>query len=321
MARRLYFAGGNTARVPEARSIVTGLLPMIWVRTDEPDQAAAIIAFDTDVDAEMIKRAGETLRVVATTGRSVDEDAARDAGVKVLPSPGETTFAYRVVAEYAVTLMLTLSRNMLALARTTTEHPWAPGRDIPALTDQKTYVYNWTAFPSSGFLVGKTVGVVGVGAVGRRVIELLAPFGVRVLYTKRQRLTAHEEQRLGVEWRELDELIRESDVITLHHRLLQGPGGNEGQFGARELAMMKPTAFLINTARGRLIDEDALVAALGDGQLGGVALDVFHYEPLPKDHPLLALAGDNVIITPHIAAATEREYWGLILRAVLDAAE
>jgi len=123
-----------------------------------------------------------------------------------------------------------------------------------------------------------------------------------------------------VQWREFDDLLGESDVISLHHRLQEGPGGNEGQFGAREFALMKPTAFLVNTARGRILDEDALIAALRDRQIAGVALDVFHYEPLPKDHPLLALAGDRVILTPHIAAGTEREYWTYILAAVLDAA-
>jgi phosphoglycerate dehydrogenase-like enzyme len=84
---------------------------------------------------------------------------------------------------------------------------------------------------------------------------------------------------------------------------------------------MKPTAFLINTARGRIVDQDALVTALRNGEIAGVAQDAFPYEPMPKDHPLLALAGDNVILTPHIAAGTETEYWGLILRAVLNAAD
>jgi len=162
-ARRLYFAGGDTARVPEARDLVTGLLPATWVRADEPDGATAIITLDLDLDAETIKRAGDTLRVIATTGRSVDEDAVRSVGATVLPLAGEPLFSHRIVAEYAVTLMLTLARNMLAVARTTTEHPWAPGRDVPTLTDQANYTYNWTALPGSGFLAGKVIGLVGTG--------------------------------------------------------------------------------------------------------------------------------------------------------------
>ena len=320
LPRRLYFATGDTERAGEGRDIVGGLLPPGWIRADEPDDAAAIIALDVDVDAEMIKRAGDALRVIATTGRSVDEDAARDAGALVLPGPGEPLFSYRVVAEYAVTLMLALARNLLALARTTTEHPWVAGRDTPTLMGQKDYVYNWTQFAGSGFLVGKTVGIVGVGVIGTRVAQLLAPFGVRLIYTQRTRLPAAKEEQLGLEWREFDDLLREADVVTLHNRLTEGPGGNEGQLGAREFSLMKPTAFLVNTARGRIVDQDALVAALRNHDIAGVAQDAFPYEPMPKDHPLLALGGDNVILTPHIAAGTEREYWGLILRAVLDAA-
>jgi phosphoglycerate dehydrogenase-like enzyme len=319
--RRLYFATGDTERAREGRDIIGALLPQAWARSDEPDDAAAIIALDIDVDADMIKRAGDALRVIATTGRNVDEDAARRAGAQILPGPGEPLFSYRIVAEYAVTLMLTLTRNMLALARTTTEHPWVAGRDTPTLMGPKTYVYNWTQFPNSGFLIGRTVGIVGVGVIGTRVAQLLAPFGVRLIYTKRNRLPAVKERQLGLEWREFDDLLREADVITLHNRLVEGPGGNEGQFGAREFALMKPTAFLINTARGRIVDQDALVDALRNHEIAGVAQDAFPYEPMPKDHPLLALAGDNVILTPHIAAATETEYWGLILRAVLDAAD
>jgi phosphoglycerate dehydrogenase-like enzyme len=180
-------------------------------------------------------------------------------------------------------------------------------------------VYNWTGVEGSGFLLGKVVGLVGAGAIGVATAKLLRPFAVRLRYTQRHRLPADEEQRLGLEWREFDDLIRESDIIALSHRLQEGPGGNEGQFGAREFAMMKSTAILINTARGRMVDEEALVAALRNGEIGGVGLDVFHYEPLPKDHPLLALAGDNVILSPHIASGSEDEYWRYTLRAAVDA--
>jgi phosphoglycerate dehydrogenase-like enzyme len=318
--RRLHFATGDTPRSEEGHEIVGELLPAGWIRSDEPDDAAIIIALDTDVDADMIKRAGDPLRVVVTTGRSVDEDAAGAAGVTVLPAAGEPLFSYRVVAEFAVTLMLTLSRNLFALARTMRADPWVPGRDTPTLMGQKDYVYNWTQFAGSGFLAGKTVGIVGLGVIGTRVARLLAPFDVRLLYTKRSRLAAETEAALGVEWRDFDDLLREADVVTLHSKLIEGPGGNVGQFGAREFALMKPTAFLINTARGRIVDTDALVAAIRTGEIAGIAQDAFPYEPMPKDSPLLALAGDNVILTPHIAAGAETEYWTYILNAALAAA-
>ena len=126
---------------------------------------------------------------------------------------------------------------------------------------------------------------------------------MRLLYTQRHRLDPGAEVRLGVQWREVDALLGESDFVSLHHRFQEGPDGNDSHIGARELALMKPTAYLINTARGRLVDEDALVAALRSGQIAGAGLDVFRHEPLPADSPLFALAGDNVILTPHEAGA------------------
>ena len=251
---------------------------------------------------------------------NVDEAAAKKAGARVETLLTDSQLSRLTVAEYTIGLMLMLRRNMLAIARTASE-PWAPGRDTPTFTDQSTYVYNWTALPGSGFLRGNVVGIVGAGTIGQATAKLLAPFGVRLIYTQRHRLPVADEQSLGLEWREFDDLLRESDIITLCHRLQEGPGGNEGQFGARQFAMMKPTAILINTARGRIIDDDALAAALRNGDIAGAAIDVMHYEPPPKDHPLLALAGDNVIISPHIASGSENEYWRYTVRMVADACD
>ncbi len=103
--------------------------------------------------------------------------------------------------------------------------------------------------------------------------------------------------------------MRESDFVTLHLRFQEGSGGNDKQFGAREFSLMKQTAYFINTSRGRMMDEDALAFALRSGQIAGAGLDVFRYEPLPADHPLLALAGDNVILTAHVAGSPMAEAW------------
>jgi phosphoglycerate dehydrogenase-like enzyme len=318
-ARRLYLVCGDSTFAAEASAGVRAALPPGWVLAEEPDGATVLIAIDAAVDADMLVRAGRDLRLIGTADADIDVLAADLDHVRVVTLPTEHQQSHQVVAEYTVTMMLALARNLLALARTATEHPWAPGRDTPALTDQRTYVYNWTGLEGSGYLSGKVAGIIGVGAIGSRVAQLLAPFGVRLRYTQRHRLSEAEEQRLRLEWREFDDLIRECDVITLHHRLQQGPGGSELQFGAREFAMMKPSAFLVNTSRGRILDEDALVEALRRGEIGGVALDVFHYEPLPKDHPLLALASDNVILTPHIAAGSDGEYWKHVVRTMIEA--
>jgi phosphoglycerate dehydrogenase-like enzyme len=316
--RRMFLRYGDTTFADEAAAAVRDALPRGWVLADEPDGAAAILAVEAPVDAGMVARAGKELQLIVTT-EALAEGLIPDGGdVRVVSLPTEWETSHRVVAEYAVTMILALFRNLLAIARTTVEQPWAPGRDTPIWTDQSTYTYNWTDLQSSGFLFGKTVGIVGVGKIGVGVAEMLAPHQVRVLYTQRHRLPVAEERRLGLGWREFDDLIREADAITLHHRLQEGPGGNEAQFGAREFAMMKSTAFLVNTARGRILDEDALIEALRTHQIGGVALDVFPYEPLPKDHPLLSLAGDRVILTPHIAAGSETEYWRHVLRIALE---
>lgn len=320
MNRRLFLAAAaDTEDGVDVRAATKHVLPDGWVVVDEPDGATAILAIDVDVDAEMIERAGPELTLIATIGPEVDQ-AATEAGIEVLALPTDSQLSRRTVAEYTVLLMLMLVRNVLAITRAATG-PWAPERDTPILTDQSTYVYNWPDVQGSGFLYGKVVGIVGMGTIGVTSAKLLAPFGVRLLYTQRHRLADVDEQRLGLEWREFDDLLREVDILSLCHRLQEGPGGNEGQFGTREFAMMKRTAILINTARGRVIDEDALVTALRDGQIAGAGLDVFHYEPLPLDHPLLALAGDNVILSPHIASGTENEYWRTTFRAVTDACE
>jgi phosphoglycerate dehydrogenase-like enzyme len=315
---RLYVLHDDeTTFASEAAPALTAALPPGWTLAEEPDDATVVIAADEPLTADVLDRAGDALRVVVTTDPETDVLTSRP-DVRIVTIPSEGDMSRPVVAEYAVMMILALARNLLAMARTTVEDPWAPGRETSILTDQSTYVYNWTDLKGSGYLLGKSVGIIGGGGkIGVELAQRLAPFQARLLYTQRNRLTSADERRLGLEWREFDDLIRESDFVALCHRLQEGPDGNENQFGAREFAMMKPTAYLVNVARGRLIDDDALLSALRNGEIAGVALDVFRYEPLPKDHPLLALAGDRVILTPHLAAGSEAEYWEFVLRSAL----
>jgi phosphoglycerate dehydrogenase-like enzyme len=319
MARRLYLAASDSEDGIEAREEAPGVLPAGWELATDPVGATVIVSIDLPVDADTIKRAGPDLRAVCTIGPEIDEVATAEAGARVVQLLNSSDLSRLCVAEYSVGLMLLLKHNSLAVARTPSMS-WLPDRATPSLTDQHNYVYNWPGIQGSGFLRGNVVGIVGAGGlIGAQTARLLTPFGVRLIYTQRTRLPEERERELGVEWREFDDFVRESDVITLCHRLQEGPGGNEGQFGAREFAMMKPDAIFINTARGRTVDEDALVEALRTKQIAGAGLDVFHYEPLPKDHPLLALAGDNVVISPHLAAGTENEYWRYTMRCAIEA--
>jgi glyoxylate reductase len=150
-----------------------------------------------------------------------------------------------------------------------------------------------------GFEVhGKTLGVIGLGRIGRAVARRAAGFGMPVLYTARHRLPAGEEAALGVAWRALDELLAEADFVTIHTGL---SAATRHLIGARELARMKPTAVLVNTARGPIVDEAALAAALAAGELGAAGLDVFEREP--EVHPGL-LELDNATVVPHLGTST-----------------
>lgn len=151
-------------------------------------------------------------------------------------------------------------------------------------------------------LNGKTLGVIGLGRLGARVATVGLAFGMRVLAWS-QNLSAGRAAEVGVERVGKDTLLREADVITVHLRLSER---SRGLLAAPELALLKPNAYLINTSRGPIVDQQALLEALRGGRLGGAGLDVYDREPLPADHPLLAL--DNVVLTPHIGFVTAETY-------------
>jgi len=161
-------------------------------------------------------------------------------------------------------------------------------------------------------LAGKTLGVVGLGRIGSRIAAFGRFLGMRVLAWG-PTLTPDRARAANVEHVPLETLLRESDVVTLHTRLSDL---TRGLLTARHLALMKPTAYLVNTARGPLVDEAALLAALRERRIAGAALDVFDVEPLPADHPFLAL--DNVVLTPHIGYVT-REGYEVFFGQVVDA--
>lgn len=149
-------------------------------------------------------------------------------------------------------------------------------------------------------LRGKTLGIIGFGRIGRAVARIGAKgFGMRVLYYSRHRAPREVEEEIGAEYASLDDLLRRSDVVSIHVPLTPE---TRGMIGERELRIMKPTAILVNTARGAVVDPDALVRALREGWIAAAGLDVFHEEPLPPDHPLTRL--DNVVLAPHIGSAT-----------------
>ncbi len=149
---------------------------------------------------------------------------------------------------------------------------------------------------------GKTLGILGLGKIGRRVAEFGRVFGMRCVAWS-QNLRAEDAAAVGVERVEKDALFREADVLTVHLKLGER---TRGLVGARELGLMKPTAFLVNTSRGPIVDEAALIDALRAGRLAGAGLDVFDPEPLPPDHPLRTMP--TVLATPHIGYVSRATY-------------
>jgi phosphoglycerate dehydrogenase-like enzyme len=208
---------------------------------------------------------------------TIDVGAARMRGVAVCNMPGTNS---RAVAEMALLLMLAALRRLAALdAATRQSRGWIVG---PRL--QESY----------GELAGRTVGLVGYGSVPQLLAPGLAAMGARVLYTAR----APKPGAVG-EFHALDDLLAASDVVSLHLPLTPE---TTNFIDAKALARMKPGAILVNTARGGLVDEPALIAALASGQLAAAGLDVFAAEPIAANSALLAL--DNVVLSPHIAWLT-----------------
>ncbi len=229
----------------------------------------------------------ELVSIWGTGTDNIDLDAAGRHGVTVCNTPGVNA---RAVAEHALALMLAAARRIPRIDREMRQGRWP--REV--LTQ----------------LLGKTLGVFGVGTIGARVVELGRAVGMTVLgWSLRgqpERIAA-----LGARPASKEDILREADVVSLHLRLIPE---TRGFLGRREFALMKRTALLVNTARGALVEREALLDALRQGRIAGAGLDVFHDEPLKPDDPLLAL--DNVVLSPHNAGQTPEVVRDGLLRAV-----
>jgi D-3-phosphoglycerate dehydrogenase len=251
-----------------------------------------ILTQGTSVDADVLKAAGALVGVVSlgAPDASIDEQACQARGVRVhaIGSPAMAT-----VAEHTVMLILMLVKRAEEAIRRLRAGVVVGGVE-PAVTTQQSYAYNWVGLESFEGLRGQTVGLIGLGVIGGRTAQLLRAFGVDVAYTKPRRLAPEQEKAAGVRYLPLPDLLSQSRIVSLHNRFTPE---TERMMGEREFALMPKGSFFVNTARGRLVDEDALAAALERGHLAGAALDVFWYEPLPKDSRLLTVP--NLILTPH----------------------
>ena len=244
-----------------------------------------ILSILTDnIDAQVFDAAGASLKMVANYAVGVDNvdlQEAKRRGIVVTNAPGPEIA--ETVAEHAIALMFALAHRIVEadqFARDGKYKGWEPqlllGTDI----------------------IGKTVGIVGTGAIGAAVVRRLYDgFGVRIIYTDVKRNEAIERAD-HAKFRTLTALLREADFVSVHVPLLPS---TRHLIGARELKLMKRTAFLINTSRGAIIDERALIAALKAHRIAGAGLDVFEHEPTI---PLALRKLQNVVLTPHTASAT-----------------
>lgn len=222
------------------------------------------------------------LKHIALWGTATDNialDSARRAGVAVTSTPNTAT---ATVAEHALALALALARRIPELDSRVREGEWPGGRVTQ--------------------LAGKTAGVIGTGAVGMRFARLAHGIGMEVMLCPLHGEDIHGDHQTDAPWAtvsNLDDVLRASDVVSAHARVSTK---TRRLFGAAQFGLMKPTAFFVNTARGRLVDETALAEALRNETIAGAALDVFEQEPLDRHSPLLSLP--NAILSPHTAAAS-----------------
>lgn len=244
-----------------------------------------------------------SVRLVQSTGvgfDKIDIAAAARLGIPVANSSGQNATA---VAEFTIGLLIALQRRLV-------------------ISDRETKGGNFELIRGNLLSEGlkevrdTRLGLVGCGAIGREVARLAGMMGAQVSYFKRHRLPEEVEAELGISFQPFNELLATNEVVSIHVPLNEQ---TRGMIGRRELALLPPGALLINTARGEIVDQEALAEALESGHLGGAAIDTIYPEPPPRDHPLLKLSGearDRLLLTPHLAGVTVGAF-SRLLRAAL----
>lgn len=225
----------------------------------------------------------KNLKLIQKTGagtENIDKEAAASLGIPVAATPGANSAA---VAELVILYILALYRNLIELDRATKNGSWLM----------------WEKRHQSFELKGKEVGLIGFGSIGKALNRRLQGFEARVSYYDVRRLEQDEEKALGVQFKDLKDILVCSDIISLHLPL---NASTRNLIGKEQFDIVKRSCILINTSRGAVIDEAALIDALEREKLAGAALDTFEHEPIKADNPLLKLK--NVITTPHVGAGT-----------------
>lgn len=273
--------------------IRTGLKPE-QLRAIIGQYAALIVRSATQVTADILAEARQ-LKIVGRAGVGVDNidtEAATNQGIMVVNSPTGNIIA---AAEHTIAMLMALARHIPAANSSTRAGKWEKNRFIGVEVRNKI------------------LGVIGLGKVGTEVAKRAQGLAMQIIAFDPY-VAPELARKLGITMLSLHEVLQQADVVTLHTSLTSGPQGTRGLISTQELSLMKPTARLINCARGGLIDEEALLHALNEGHLAGVALDVFSQEPIRDNEVLkLLLAHERVIATPHLGASTEEAQVGVAI--------
>jgi len=290
MSPRIVFV--STAASVETDNFVREIAPsgfklsMVQARSAEYEAALAeaeyLVGFvDALVDEALFRQAPKLklIQLLSAGYDRADLEAARRAGVPMSNNGGANSIA---VSEHAILLMLAVSRRLIWQHGNVSNGRWR-GNEAPGVHE----------------LYGRTLGIVGLGTIGKKTARLAQAFGMKVHYYDIARLDEATADALKVEFRLLKELLRTSDVVSLHVPL---NASTRRLIGTEELALMQPSAILVNTSRGSVVDEAALHQALSTGAVAGAGLDVFEEEPPSPDNPLLKLG--NVVLTAHLAGPT-----------------
>jgi phosphoglycerate dehydrogenase-like enzyme len=287
---RIIIADNPLNEISIAKDLLPPSLDAVIARHGSPEfqdaltDAVCLVGFGDGTMDDAFYKSAPKLKLVQLLSAGYDRcdiEAARRAGVPICNNGGANSTA---VSEHALLLMLAVSRRLVWQHANVSAGRWR-GNNVD---DVKLYE-----------LKAKTLGIVGLGTIGKKTAKLAKAFGVDVQYYDVARLTEGQADELGVRFALLEELLRTSDIVSLHVPLSKA---TRHMIGAQQLKLMKPSAYLINTCRGPVVDEKALIEALGNGTIAGAGLDVFDQEPPPPNNPLFSLP--NVVLTAHLAGPT-----------------
>ncbi len=265
-------------------------------------EADAVLCYKAALPASVI-RAAERLRYIQKHGLNCKNIAVDEARARGIPVGTQSLLRNATVAEQALVLMLCCARKTILGQKAVEAGVYREMGLEPALTSQWSIRPNWPGIEGVGELYGESVGIIGLGDIGMDIARRCLAFGMEIFYHQRTRHLSQVEAEYQAVYLDFDNLLECVDYLVL---VLPHTAESEGMIGAEQLARMKKTATLINVGRGALVDEAALAAALEGGEIAMAGLDVYRYEPLPADSPLIGMP--NAVLLPHTGGGSNRQW-------------